>query len=108
MALGSKLEARKVFGEEVFIRSLNGGKNAAKVIDLLQQVGAKPSLITEIGSILVVECLRDKDGARLYDDADKVREEASVGFLSEFTVAALEVSGLNDDAQEVAKNAAAQ
>lgn len=107
MALGSKLVPKDIFGERVFIRTLNGGKNAAKVIELSQQAGAKPWLIPEIGALLVVECLRDESGNQLYTDPDKVREEAAVGFLVEFMTEALEISGMGDDAAELRKNSPA-
>jgi len=105
MALGIKIEQRTVAGESVYIRSLNGGAMAARVIDLLQQVAGKPSLITEIGSLLVVCCLCDESGNRLQEDPETVAQNASIGFLSAFTEAALDVSGLGDDAKELAKNA---
>lgn len=107
MALGSKVTKTTVYGEEVHIRSLNGGKNAARVIEMLQQVGAKPALVAEIGALLVVACLVDADGRQLYTDPEAVREEAAIGFLSAFTEAALTASGLGDDAAALSGNSQA-
>jgi len=106
MSLGKRVAEKEVFGEKVHIRTLSGGKMAAEIIDLLQQVEGKPSLIIDVGAMLVVACLCDQEGERLYkdDQLEEVKNEAAIGFLTEFVEAALDHSGLNDDADDLRKN----
>jgi len=104
MALGIKITEREVGGEKVFIRTLNGGAHATRVLELLTRAAKEPHLIAQIGALLVVSCLCDAAGKPLYDDVDIVRDNAAISFLREFTEAALELSGLGDDAAEVKKN----
>jgi hypothetical protein len=107
MSLGVKISQRTVCGESVYIKTLTGGPKAIEIIDLMQRVSAQPSLLVELGALLVVECLCDESGAKQYTDQEWVRANAGIGFLKEFAIAALDVSGLGDDAEEVRKNSEA-
>jgi hypothetical protein len=105
--LGRKVsEAMQVDGETVYIKSLNGGAIAVKIIEILTKLSKEPQLIAEAGALLVVACLCDEHGVRIYadDQVDYVREEASISFLAAFTEKALDFTGLADDADEVRKN----
>ena len=104
--LGKKIIAATIGDEACFIRSLNAGKSAVTVIELLQRVGNEPALFLELGAILVCLCHCDAQGARTYQDAqlDEIKEEASFAYLQEFTQKALEISGLGEDAEAVRKN----
>jgi hypothetical protein len=109
MALGKKVKKATVDGEDVYIRTLNGGKASARVIELMHKIGTEPQNILELGALMVCLCLCDENGKRVYSDdqIEEIREEASIGYLKEFTEKALEVSGLGDDAEEVRKNSEA-
>jgi len=104
--LGLKLHEKVVAGESVFIRNLNGSAEAIRVIELTSKVGADPTLMSEIGALLVVCCLCDSAGKQLYTDPAEVRKLASFSFLAEFATAALEVSGLTDG-EDTIKNSKA-
>jgi hypothetical protein len=104
--LGLKLQEKVIAGETVFIRNLNGSSEAIHAIELTGKVSGEPTLMAEIGALLVVCCLCDKEGNQLYNDAYEVRKLASFAFLSEFATAALELSGLTGS-EEVIKNSEA-
>ncbi len=104
--LGMKLYEREVAGEKVFIRNLNGSAEAVRVIELSSRVSKESALMPEIGALLVVCCLTDKDGKQLYTDPAEVRRISSFNFLAEFATAALEVSGLTSD-EDLTKNSEA-
>ena len=77
---------------------------AVKAIELSQRLASESWLIAEVGALMVCCCLCDESGSLLYTDPDKVRQEAAFGFLTEFATAAMEVSGLKDDAESVLGN----
>lgn len=104
MNLGVKVEKATVAGVEVFIKTLTGGEHSAAVIELLQKVGANPGLMPELGGLLISCCLVDEQGNPQFEDPVKAREAASIGFLTEFIEAALDASGLGDDADQITKN----
>lgn len=104
MGFGVKVTERTIFGEKVFLRPMNGGKMAVRAMELSQKIKAEPWLIAEMGALMVCSSLCNEKGELLYSDPDKVREEAPFGFLTEFATAAMEVSGLGDDAEELAGN----
>jgi len=101
---GIKIEKRTVQGDEVYIRTMSGGENSAKVIELMQQAAGKPSVMLEIGALLVNSCLCDAQGALQCTDYEDARNNSSVSFLIDFAQEALKVSGLNDDAEALVKN----
>lgn len=104
MAFGVKVTQREIFGEKVHMRPMNGGKMAVRAMELSQKIKAEPWLIAEMGALMVCASMCDADGKLLHDDPDKVREDAPFGFLTEFATAAMEISGLGDDAKEVSGN----
>ncbi len=105
--LGLKLHEKEVCGEKVYIRNLNGSPEAIRVIELSSKVASDSSLMPEIGALLVVCCLCDKDGKQLYTDVAEVRRAASFAFLAEFATVALEVSGLTESDEAITKNSEA-
>lgn len=109
MSLGKKVVSATVCGEPCHIRTMNGGKQAAEAIELMQKIATQPHLIADLGALMVCICHCDESGRRTYSDEqiDYIKEEASIGYLKEFTEKALEVSGLGDDAEELAKNSQA-
>lgn len=104
--LGLKLHEKVIAGEKVYIRNLNGSAEAVRVIELTSKVNGNPSLMSEIGALLVVCCLCDDKGNQIYNDVESVRKTASFAFLAEFATAALEVSGLTEN-EDLTKNSEA-
>lgn len=102
MAYGIKVEKKTIFGQTVHIRTLTG-ELGAQVIDLTQRVGNEPALIVELGSLMVAGCLCDDQGTLILPDPAEAIKQCALGFLTEFAVAALDVSGLGDDADAIAK-----
>lgn len=97
--LGKKVIKVTVAGEECYIRPMNGGKIAARVIELMRNIASEPHTYLEMGALLVCVCLCDSEGKRLYgnDQVDEIREEASSDFLKEFIELALDISGLGEE-----------
>lgn len=106
--LGLKLHEKEVCGEHVYIRNLNGSAAAIRIIELTGKADGNPDVMAELGALLVVCCLCDSSGKQLYTDADSVRNSASFKFLSEFALAALEVTGLTDESDLVKNSEAGQ
>jgi len=117
---GIKLQEKTVCGETVYIQNLNGSPEAIRVIELFNDLqknsgikaeddlaGKRPDALCEIGALLMVCCLCDKDGNQLHTDPAIARRKASFTFLCEFAAAALSVSGLTDDPEDAVKNSEA-
>ncbi len=96
-----------VAGETVHIRRLNGSAHAVRAVEMLDRLAAEPMLIVEVGALLAVCCLCDADGKPEYGDPEVVRQNEEILFLTDFAKAALEHSGLNDDASKLSKNSPA-
>jgi hypothetical protein len=101
---GVKVKPVMVAGEEVMLRSLTGGANAVRIVELLQEVGVKPALMVEIGALLAAECVVKPDGSPVFQSDLEARASCSIGFLKELISPALVISGLGEDAEDLAKN----
>lgn len=104
MTRGIKVVKRTIAGEDVYIKTMSGGAASAQVIELMQQAAGKPSVMLDIGALLITSCLCDENGTLLCTDLEDARNNSSVSYLVEFGQAALQVSGLKDDAEELVKN----
>lgn len=107
MSRGIKVEKREVMGETLYIRTLSGGERAARVLDLMTQVGSKPAIIPDLGALLIVCCECTESGELIHkgENAEvEIAQNSSIAYLRDFMLEALDVSGLGEDAEEIRKN----
>ena len=106
MKFGIQEKTVTILGESVHLRSMNGGDNAVRVVELMQRSGSEPATVMELGGILAFECVQ-ADGQPAFKSVEEARQRCSMGFLKDIIRPALEVSGLGEDADELAKNSEA-
>jgi hypothetical protein len=107
MARSLKVAQVEVNGEQVHVRKINGSAYAIQAAEMLPTLKANPIRVVEVGALLAACCLCDAEGKLLYSTPDEARENEELLFLQDFTRAALEYSGMMDDAQELPKNSPA-
>ena len=104
MSYGIKVKEHVVCGETVRIKTLSGGEHSSRAIELMQKMASDPSLLPELGGVLMAACLVDDAGDAVFSSADDARKAASLGFIKSFVEVSLEDAGLGEDAEEVLKN----
>src|SRR5690606_6594883 len=105
-----KIEARTIKGKTVYLRPMPGGKDAARLVELLHNIEQKKASMgasMEAAGILAAYCICSQDGSRKYDTISAAEDDCSLGFLLALLEPALEVSELDDDAKELAGNSEA-
>lgn len=105
---GIKVVSRNVAGEDVFLRPINGSREAVELVELLPKIKGNHSLMIEVGALCAVCCICDESGNLLYSDANEVRTNSSALFLSQLATVALDISGFTEDSDELKNSKAAQ
>lgn len=104
MKYGIKIIQKEVCGESVNIKTLSGGANAARIIELMGQAEKNPAVLAELARIVACECLVDESGNPEFKTPEEAGNSCSLGFIKDFMIEALDASGLTEDAGEVRKN----
>lgn len=104
--LGVKIESIQIDNKTCYVRPINGGKLAVEILNLAMKCEKEPTVFPDLAAKVLCLCYCDEQGNRYFkdDQIDEIKENASLNFLKDYALEAMDLSGL-DEADDIKKNA---